>query len=278
MNENGNNISEQLVAKIESLPPMPANVLKLRRASADPNMNFDMMAPILKEDPSMCADLLKVANSALFGVAHNVDTVEEAIRYFGMRSLVEFVSAACSQKIVKKSFASIKNLSEYLDHSKQISIASVYITKALKLSTHEREVYTVTGLLHDIGRLVIFLISDQQEYFDDMLGISTNEINALIDGEKQLYGLDHAELGTMICTKWQFPDIIVQGVARHHKPLIGTDVSLNGMIIFLSEIISIKGLSDHILETAVPGDVLDHIGMTPNMLLNARDDYFMDLA
>lgn len=267
------NISEKLVEGIENLPPMPANIIKLRRAAADPNMNYDHIIPILKEDPSICADLLRIANSARYGVGHNVDTVEEAVRYFGMPSLAEFLAAACTEKIVKQTFSSVRNLNEYLVHSRKVSMSTAHISKVLKVKQHDREVYSVTGLLHDIGRLVILLVTNEKKYSRELLGLAWEDVHKMVDNENELYGIDHAELGMMICRKWQFPEKIIQGVQRHHRPLISNDLSVDGLIVFLSEIIAVPGIADNVIRKALPKEIMDQLGIEEDALIEAKNTF-----
>ena len=266
-------IADKLCAAIHNLPPMPGNVFKLRRAAADPDVNYDVIVALLKEDPSLCADLLRIANSARYGVGHRVDTINESVRYFGMHSLCEFIAAACSEKIIKEAFRNIKNLNTYLTHSRQISRATAFISRALSVNSHEQEVYAVTGLLHDIGRLVIILFTEERKFCSEFLKISYEDIMKFTADERDIFGIDHAMLGTMICRKWKFPENIIEGVARHHSPVKKDSISTAGLIIFFSEIISIEGLSDTVLSRAVPEYVFEASGMTPSMLLEARNSF-----
>lgn len=271
-------IADKLCASIRNLPPMPGNVFKLRQAAADPDVNYDAIVPLLKEDPSLCADLLRIANSARYGVGHRVDTIEESVRYFGMHSLCEFIAAACSEKIIREAFRNIKNLNNYLTHSRQISKATAYISRAMNVSSHEQEVYAVTGLLHDIGRLVIILFTEEKKFCSEFLKISFEDIMKFTADEREIFGIDHAMLGTMICRKWKFPESIIEGVARHHNPVTKDSISIAGLVIFFSEIISIEGISDTILSKAVPPNVFDASGMTPEKLIEARNLMLKDAS
>jgi len=262
-----------ILKTLEELPPMPANVIKLRHAVADPNVNYDRLSPILQEDPSICADLLKVANSAVMGVGHGVDTIDEAIRYFGMSALVEFVAVACSDKIIKQSFSAVSHLNEYTQHSHEVSVATSFMAKAFKLSQHDREVFTLTGLLHDIGRLVILLFTEERAYCEEALRMNWQEVHELVDNEKELFGIDHAQLGQMICRKWQFPERIVNGVKMHHTPLIGKHIYKDGLILFLSEIITVDTTPDSVLEVALPPDVMKGLGVKVDDIIEARYEY-----
>ena len=143
-------LTDKIVSLIDHLPPMPNNIIRLRKAAADPNVNFNQLVPILKEDPGLCADILHIANSAFYGVHHTVDTIDEAVRYFGVEHLIEFVSVSFSEKTVKKFFHHVKNLNDYFDHSRQISTAAYLLAKHAKKSVHEQNQFAIAGLLHDL--------------------------------------------------------------------------------------------------------------------------------
>jgi len=271
-------IIDLLVDKIKELPPMPSNVVKLRQAVADPNVNFSRLTPILKEDPSMCADVLKIANSARYGVGHKVDLIEEAVRYFGIHSLIDFVSIACSEKIIKKSFSHVANLNDYLDHSRQVSLACSVMTKALKLNAHRQEVFTIIGLLHDIGRLVILLVTEESFILQEIFNCSWEEMQEIVKDENKLFGINHGELGMRICQKWLFPEVICKGIHKHHSPLIGKDdFSFEGTVIFLSEVISFTELPENVLEKALPPVIMEKLGLTTTTLIEARHSYLNEI-
>ena len=266
-------IAEKLVGQITQLPPMPANVLKLREQARDPNANYNTLAPLIKQDPSITADVLRLANSAQFGVGHKVETIDEAIRYFGINPLINFISAACSDKIVKQVFTSITNLNTYLTHSLEISLATSVVSKMMRMNSHQRDVIAITGLLHDIGRLVILLVTNKKNYNKEILGVSWEEVQDYVKDEKELYGLDHAELGGMISKKWDFPDTMTEAIARHHSPIVKGKTSFGGLVLFISEVIAIDNLPDNVLEKALPTDILEKYQLVGEDLVKAREAF-----
>ena len=271
-------IMAQLVARIEALPPMPQSVFKLREALAKPDVNYsDIVAP-LKDDPGICADLLRVANSARYGVSHKVDTVEEAVRYFGMPSLVDFVAAACSERIIKSSFANISNLNEFMQHSKLIAKSTACFCALIRMNTRAAESYSISGLLHDIGKLVALLVTDERKFSKESIGVYWDEISPEVASEMQILGLNHAEMGKLICQKWQFPERIVNAVERHHTPLRGGDFSFDGMIVYISELLATEELPDSLLAKSIPPGLMKELKIGPDDLLDARKAFFRDLA
>ena len=269
-------IMERLVARIESLPAMPQSVFKLRAAVAKPDVNYnDIVAP-LKDDPSICADLLRVANSARYGVSHKVNTVEESVRYFGMPSLVEFVAAACSERIVRESFSNIGNLNEFVQHSRLIAKSTTYVCSMLKMNPHAAETYAVSGLLHDIGRLLSLLVTGERKFCKEAIGVYWDEISPEVNSEIQIFGLNHAELGKLICEKWHFPPRIVNSVHRHHTPIMMGDFSFDGLIIYMSELIATDELTDNVIIKSIPKSLMLELKIGPEDISSTRKAFFLD--
>ena len=267
----------EVVAKarriIERIPPMPSTVFELRKAAADPNANYDHLVPILKKDPVICADLLRYANSARYGVRHKVETVGEAVRYFGMRNLIELVAASCSDKIVRETFSQIRNLELYFQHVREVSQAAAALAEVQGMSQHDREVYLVMGLMHDIGRLVVFVAVVGEGHA--ALGATWAETRRLVNKQEELYGLNHSELGAMILQKWHFPEVIRIGVLRHHNPVRGKDISIEGLMICLADIIAVGELPEEILMKALPPEVMVRSKIPVENILKAKKLYTM---
>lgn len=257
---------------VDTLPPMPATIMELREAAADPDCNYKRIIPHLKKDPGLCADVLRIANSALFGVSHKVETVEESVRYFGMNRLIDYVATSFSEKVVRDSFRSLRNLSDYFDHSAQISAAAHIIAKHANMNSHDQDMFTVAGLLHDIGRLVLALAGSKQG--SPLMGRAYSEMEEVIADEKETMGVNHCEVGAIICEKWQFPDRLVEGVFRHHTPMKKNDLSKPGAVIFLGHIVTFDDIPETMLRNAIPEETLEKLGITADLLVECRDDYF----
>ena len=271
--EDKGQVTSRIAGIVQSIPPMPSTVTQLRKVASDPNANYDKIVPLLSKDPALCSDLLRYANSALYGVGHKVDTIAEAARYFGMDNLAEFVASSYSEKIIRKSFSKIKGLEVYFQHSADVSLASSTLAGALGMDAHSREVFAVSGLLHDIGRLVILLATAGDKVTSGLLGASWDSIRRTVDQQEEMLGLSHAELGGDILRNWKFPANIELGVRRHHSPVVGDDVSLEGTVVFLADVISIDALPDVVLCKALPPAVMKRLGLTEQCILDARRQF-----
>jgi putative nucleotidyltransferase with HDIG domain len=261
--------SEQVAEQVRQLPPMPASILALRREAANPNSNFDRLAPLLRQDPGLCADLLRLANSAFYGVRHTVDTVEEAVRYLGMANLVEFVATAFSERAVRRSFAALRNLEDYFAHSRTVARACGVLAEDTGVATHDRQMLAVAGLLHDIGRLVLVLVAREESA--PLLGTRGPEMRRIVEAEKERTGTHHCDVGMQVCRKWRFPETLQDAVLRHHVPVADDGaLSAAGAIVFLAHLVTAEEVPDELVLDMFPAWALERIGVTPDVLASAR--------
>ena len=156
----------EMLTIVDRLPPLPDNIIRLRRTCNDPNASFDDLTAIIERDPGLAADVLHISNSAYFSVGHQVESIPEAVKYIGFRGVGDYVAVTFSKRIVKEFFKDIPNLVEYFNHSDEISRATTLLARCAGKNRAVQNFYTVAGLLHDIGRLVIYLVSDIKMFYD----------------------------------------------------------------------------------------------------------------
>lgn len=267
---NKKNYADAIIKHIERLPPMPQNIVELRKRIADPHVNFASLVPILKNDPALCADLLHIANSAFYGVHHTVETVDEAVRYFGVDHLVDFISVSFSEKVVRGYFKNVKNLNDYFHHSLNVSTAAGILAKVARKDPHEQNVTAVAGLLHDIGRLIILVVTEQS--IEEVTGDSYDCIIDIVKNEKAILGIDHCEIGAKICKKWMFPEHLQTAVLRHHTPLEGS-LCEAGAFILLAHFVTMENFPISLLIDTYPPDVMKILGLSEHALMEARQIY-----
>ncbi len=247
---------------------MPETALKLRVAASRHDANFRTLLPLIEKDPGLCADLLHFANSAAYGVGHQVDTVDEAVLYFGMGNLVNFIMVSFSDRIIRESFSKFQHLDDFFAHSEQVSLAAFTLANLAQLPRHDQDVCKVTGLLHNVGKLVIFLAT--QQWGEELFGRPWANRQQAISEEERLYGLSHCDVGARLCRKWQFPERLLEGIGRHHNPVSGDNVSILGAFIYLGELLVIDDLPMDIIQKEFPATVLQKLNLSEERLAEAR--------
>jgi putative nucleotidyltransferase with HDIG domain len=264
-------VARRIVRQIEALPPMPETALKLRAAANDPNADFARLVPLIEKDPGLCADLLRFANSAAYGAGHPVETVGEAVLYFGMENLVEYILLSYSTRMVKESFGRLRHLDTYFRHSEQVSAACEVLARRAGLSRHDAEVCKVAGLLHNVGKLVLSLATE--DWAAPLLGTPWSQRSAMMTGEESRFGFNHCEVGAMLCEKWQFPAKLVDGIRNHHRPLAGGGPNPLASFVYLGELLVIDDLPMDVIARDFSEEVLSKLGLSLAKLDEAREQY-----
>ena len=200
--------------EVEAFPGMPVTAAKLLPLLKDSDSTANEVESILKYDPGLTANILKLTNSAYFGIPTKVSSVKQAIVLLGWKRLLQVVTTICMSPLMQKSVPGYDIRSgELWRHSVAVSVAAEILVKALKI-TNADEVFTA-ALLHDVGKLVLgSFVKKDLEQIETMVakGITFDV------AESMVLGTNHAEVGGQILHKWSFPAELVNAVQWHHDP------------------------------------------------------------
>ena len=265
MNISGATVVDRVVDCVEKLPVLPAHILELRRITANPDVTFKQVIPVLNQDPGLTADLLKIVNSARYGLRERIGTVEQAILFFGMRHFIEYVAIAFTENALKKIFSKKMNIEGYFQHATDVSLLTRNIAAMTGMPRQEQETLTMAGLLHDVGRLVLQLVT-QVEGVCLLREKPAEEMESIILDEQEKWGIDHCVVGSRICNKWRFPEVFESCIRWHHKPVHGDDFERGSAIIFLAHILTVPGITADVIATALPLERMEELHLVPESL------------
>lgn len=206
---------EKVLAKIKSLPAMAATASKMTKLLEDPNVNIHELVDTIKYDPGLTANVLKLANSAYFGFARSVSSIRHAITLLGMKQVHRLVVAASFSSLMSKSVVGYElPEGELWRHSVASAIAAEKLCEMVKVTV--KDTSFTAGLLHDIGKLI--LSSFVEKDFSEIEKTALVEEESFEKAEKEILGIDHAEVGGAILEQWRFPKELVDAVRWHHHP------------------------------------------------------------
>ena len=262
---------DQIVHQIEVLPPMPETAMKLRSLVNQPDVDFPQVVPYIEKDPGLCADLLRFANSAATGVGHPVETVGEAVRYYGMDNLIQHIWVFYANRLIRESFRPIKHLDDYFLHAEQVSTACTLLARRANLVFHDQEVCKVVGLLHNIGKLVVLLATRQ--WGAPLMGTPWDHWQSTMTEEEQAYGLNHCEVGARLCEKWNFPEKLLNAIRYHHQPLRGGELIPLAAYVYLGEILVIDDLPMEVVVRDFSSEHLKALSLSEEDLNLARLEF-----
>jgi putative nucleotidyltransferase with HDIG domain len=248
------------------LPEVPTIVIKLNALMDDPHASTNDVAQIVSSSPSLSAILLRIVNSAAFGLPTKVDSVMRAVSLLGTRQISSLAVGICVMQAFNGIPGNVIDMSAFIIHS--LACATIARIIAALANIRNTEQIFIGGLLHDIGKLILF------KYFPDqakaLITIQENgNLNQpLFEIEKATIGVTHAQIAKLLLKQWNFPDQLNDAVVCHHTPSRAR-VPAEASIIQIADIITHGTSLGSSAERIIPGfdeEAWEHVGMPANMV------------
>jgi HD-like signal output (HDOD) protein len=204
---------ELLVSEIK-LPALPQVLIELLRVINDPASSATDLAEVISMDTSLASYLLRIVNSAYYSFPFPIDTVTRAVVLIGNREISSLAFSTSFLKMFKASPAAMLNIELFWKHNIACGIIARALAQHCKKKNPAR--HFVAGLLHDIGRLVIF--SNLPDLAKEIMAVGHEKTLLLTEAEQVVLGFDHARFGGALLGKWNFPSTLVAAVLYHHAP------------------------------------------------------------
>lgn len=195
--------------KLTSLPDV---FVRINEVLNDAHSTAKEAAEAIGKDAGLSVKLLKVVNSAFYGFPVKVDTLSRAVTIVGSRQLTTLALGISVIAIFKDLPSGLVDMRSFWKHS----IGCGVIASALAGPETEEDVERlfVAGLLHDVGRLVLY--RSLPRHAAHTLALARSEGILLREAERRTLGFDHATLAGMLLRKWRFPESLEKAVRHHH--------------------------------------------------------------
>ncbi len=204
----------QIISKMKSFPSMSGIAAKVLNLLDDPDAGAGQVEQLLKQDPSLTANLLKLTNSAYFGIPSKIGSVRHAIAMLGWKRLSKLVMAACVSAITDHKIPGYDLPPGMLwQHSVAVSVTAEGLMRELKVAESD-EIFTA-ALLHDLGKLILGGFVEKE--LSEIEKVAARGIPFQM-AEQEVLGTDHAEIGALMLESWSFPPNLVSAVRWHHDP------------------------------------------------------------
>jgi len=250
---------DEIMSKVKGFPSMPATGAKLLNLLENQEASVDEIEDVLRYDPGLTANILKLANSVYFGIPSKVGSVRQAVILLGLKRLLQLVIASCVGAVMDHAVPGYDLApGDLWRHSIAVSIAAEALVKD-KQKIAVEDVFT-PALLHDVGKLILgqFVKDD----LADIREIAGKGVPFVI-AENMVLGTDHAEVGALILKQWSFPDEVVNAVRWHHDPDSVEKTDLQFDVIYLANLLcqSTGGDEDSGQLIELSPSVIDRLGI-----------------
>jgi HD-like signal output (HDOD) protein len=203
--------SEDIIKHIRDLPSLPAVVVELLSSMEQEDIDVHLLAAKITLDQSLTAKTLRLANSSFYGMQSKVTSIQQAMAVLGFHSIRSLVMACSITGSFTPGSGNRFDFQGFWRHSIGAAVAARVL--APRLHQHAETAFT-SGLLHDIGMLVLATRFPLQ--YQVMLDYRDEHDCYIVEAERAVFGLDHAQVGSTLAAHWKFPAAIQAAVAGHH--------------------------------------------------------------
>ncbi len=239
------------IEQIEDLPSMPHTLQKILDNLDGLASNAQNLELLIRDDPVLSANILRIANSPFYGVSGEVSSLARAVVIMGFEEVKNLVIGLS----LTGTFSGDLGVDIY--NAKQLWLHSIGVARAAQaMASHvpdldQDELFTA-GLMHDIGKFLLCLYFNEE--YTEVVNIHKEKEIPMLKAEEE-YGLSHAEAGAFLAQKWAMSDMLVNVVRYHHNPVSAGPHAQAAAIIFLADQICHK--------ISLGGDM----GCTPDKIL-----------
>ena len=209
--------AKKLAAKSLNIPTLPVVVQKMREMIADPKCGAADIGKLVAQDPPLAAKVLKIANSAYYGLAQRTVSTEQACTVLGLRVLRNVVTQAAVMTRYEHLGGRGLDLEALWRHCQLVAQVSHQLARASRVSLGlTPEEIQACGLLHDLGKVV--LLESLGEEYGGVLELSRTQGMPVHVAEKRVLGFDHTDVGALVAVQWGLPTAVAGVIQHHHGP------------------------------------------------------------
>lgn len=204
---------KETIAKIDNIPTLPNSYIELNEALLDNNVSIKKIGEIICKEMALVATILRIANSPFFGFQSKISNINQAITFLGIQTLRTLILSTHLFSSLKDSYNSSFSVNMLWNHSIRVAGFAKKIADAEQLSSATRDDCVISGMLHDIGKLV--LDTKFPDESSEVIAKVNQEGCPLHEAEKNILGVTHAEIGAYLLGQWGFTHEQMEAVRWH---------------------------------------------------------------
>ena len=205
-------IDELLTLADESIR-FPHSAMQIAQLAQRPDATNSDLASLIEQDPAFSVQLLRIVNSASYSPVSPIVSLTDAISRVGREAIVELAWLQSSANAFDHLESEFLRATTFWAHCRATAVLAAKIAESVGQAAGDA---FVSGLLHDIGLLLLF--HTQPRRIGEVLDHSLDQHVGLCVSERLILGFDHAELGAALAEHWSLPDVLTCAIRHHHEP------------------------------------------------------------
>lgn len=206
---------EDLVKGVIKLVSLPEIFIRVNQVMEDPKHDAKQLGDVISHDPALTARILRIVNSAYYALAVKIELVSRAVSVIGEQDLRNLILATSAVDVFKRMPNQLVDIDLFWRHSVHTGIVARLLSRQCNILHGER--LFVAGLLHDIGKLVLYY--KEVELSQQVLIKASENDGVVFRAEEEIIGFTHADVGGALIESWQLADTLKEVVTYHHYPL-----------------------------------------------------------
>ena len=270
-------IVETAIKGISHIATLPEITIKIIELVEDPTSTAQDLHNIISHDPALCSRILKVVNSAFYGLPRQIGSINRAIVLLGLNAVKNIAIAASLTKLFRGGdLCPTFSARDLWMHSIATAACCKLICDELKLGLPDEAF--LAGLIHDIGLMVEMQSMREKliQVFDNMTtdenGAPTSDLREL---ENEICGADHTAFGSALCEVWKFPKSFSFVTSCHHEPMdLPPGSRTLAAVVYVADRITAElgyGFRADIQNPVIERAILDELNMSPDQLDRVRN-------
>lgn len=207
---------QRILLELENLPSLPSVVIEVMKLIQDPDSTAKDFEEHVRKDQALAGKMLKLVNSSFYSLSRKISTISEAVVILGFNTLKSLVLATSTRKILERPLTGYGYEERGLwKHSISCAGGSKYLAREMGLGDMVSEELFVAGLLHDLGKLILGPMVEEQV---DAFRARVAGGETVLEAERATTDFDHAMVAGLILRKWKLSDDLGDVILHHHAP------------------------------------------------------------
>ena len=224
---------EDLVKGVIKLVSLPEIFIRVNQVMSDPNHDAKQLGDVISHDPSLTARILRIVNSAFYSLRVKIELVSRAVSVIGEEDLRNLVLATSAVETFKRIPNELVDIDLFWRHSIHTGIVAKLLSRHCNILHGER--LFVAGLLHDIGKLILY--HQEPDLSQEILMEAADTDGVIFRAEEEVLGFNHADVGGALITAWKLADTLKDTISYHHAPLLARNYPVETAIVHISNCI-----------------------------------------